>query len=91
MASLSLHIHKLSTDPRIPDWIVDPKNESLDQWQAANVREIVRSFIMDAATPAALVEALSKAASEGEQAWRSMREENNWQDFKDHLQQRYLD
>jgi len=57
MASLSLHIHKLSTDPRIPDWIVDPKNDSLDQWQA----------------------------------WRSTREENNWQDFKDHLQQRYLD
>jgi len=85
MASLSVHIHNLSTDPHIPDWIVDTKNESLDQWQTANVREIERGFIMDAAIPADLVAALSKAASEGEQAWRTMREENNWQDFKPYL------
>ena len=51
-----------------------------------NERETEREFIMNAAIPADLVEALSTAASEGEQAWRSMREENNWQDFKPHLE-----
>ena len=85
MATLSVHIHALSTDPHIADWVADAKNENLDEWQAANVREIERGFIMNAAIPADLVEALSTAASEGEQAWRSMREENNWQDFKPHL------
>ena len=85
MASLSLHIHTLSTNSCIPEWVEKAKSENLDQWQAANVREIERGFIMDAAMPADLVEALSKASSEGEQAWRSMREQNNWQDFKPYL------
>jgi carboxypeptidase Taq len=86
MATLSVHIHALSTDPHIVDWVADAKNEKLDEWQAANVREIEREFIMNAAIPSDLVEAISTAASEGEQAWRSMREENNWQDFKPHLE-----
>jgi carboxypeptidase Taq len=85
MATLSVHIHALSTDPHIADWVAEAKSESLDEWQAANVREIEREFIMNAAIPADLIEALSTAASEGEQAWRSMREENNWQDFQPHL------
>ncbi len=85
MASLSVHIHKLATDPHIPDWVAGAKDESLDQWQAANVREIERAFVMNAAMPTDLVEALSKAASEGEQAWRSLRAENNWTDFKPYL------
>ena len=85
MATLSVHIHSLSTDSRIPDWVGEAKNEPLDEWQLANVREIEREFIMNAAMPADLVEALSNAASQGEQAWRSMREENNWQDFKPYL------
>jgi carboxypeptidase Taq len=85
MASLSLHIHKLGTDPRIPEWVEQAKTEQLDEWQAANVREIERDFTMNAAIPADLVKALSKASSEGENAWRSMREENNWQDFKPYL------
>jgi len=85
MASLSVHIHKLSTDPRISDWLADAKDEKLDEWQSANMREIERDFTMNAATPADLVEALSTASSRGEQAWRSMREENNWQDFKPYL------
>lgn len=85
MASLSVHIHKLSTAPQIPEWIANAKNESLNQWQAANVREIERGFIMDDAMPAELVKALSKAASEAEQAWRTMRQANNWQDFKPYL------
>ena len=85
MAALSVHIHALSIDSRIPDWVDEAKNESLDEWQQANVREIERGFTMNAAMPADLVEALSTAASQGEQAWRSMREENNWQDFKPYL------
>ncbi|MBE9537486.1 MAG: carboxypeptidase M32 [Proteobacteria bacterium] len=84
-ASLSVHIHKLSTDSRIPDWVGEAKGEQLDEWQVANVREIERGFTMNAAIPADLVEALSTAASNGEQAWRSMREKNNWQDFKPYL------
>ena len=85
MATLSVHIHTLSTDPRIPEWASLAKDEDMDEWQAANVREVERLFTINAALPADLVEALSTAASQGEQAWRALRAENNWQDFKPYL------
>ena len=85
MATLSVHIHALTTDQAIPEWLDQAKNESLDEWQLANVREIERQFTLNAALPADLVEALSNAASSGEQAWRSMRADNNWRDFKPYL------
>jgi carboxypeptidase Taq len=87
METLSVHIHKLSSDARIADWIASAKEEELDTWQAANVREIERGFTLNEAMPTDLVAALSRGASEGEQAWRSMREDNNWTDFKPHLEE----
>jgi carboxypeptidase Taq len=86
MATLSVHMHKLSTDPNIPEWVDKAAQEDLDEWQSANIREIQRTYTMNVAEPVDLVEALSKAASEGEQAWRTLRAENNWTDFKPHLE-----
>ncbi|MCL4108900.1 UNVERIFIED_CONTAM: hypothetical protein GTU68_008095 [Idotea baltica] len=86
-ATLAVHIHAMSTARAIPDWIAEAKNEPLDEWQQANVREIERGFTLDAAIPTDLVEALSNATSKGEQAWRTLRAANNWQDFKPHLEE----
>ncbi|MFK8049983.1 MAG: carboxypeptidase M32 [Halioglobus sp.] len=86
MATLSVHLHTLNTDPAIVDWLEQARDEALDDWQRANLREIQRLYTMNAAVPEDLVAAMSKAASEGEQAWRSLREENNWQDFKPYLE-----
>lgn len=86
MATLSVHLHKLNTDPVIVDWMGQAGEEALDDWQRANLREIQRAYTMNVAVPEDLVSAMSKAASEGEQAWRTMREENNWEDFKPYLE-----
>lgn len=85
MATLSVHVHKLSTDPAIVDWLAQAADDSLDDWQRANVREIQRLYTMNVAVPEDLVGAMSKAASEGEQAWRALRGENNWDGFKPYL------
>ncbi len=65
METLSVHIHKLSSDPRIADWIASAREEDLDTWQSANVREIERGFTINETMPADLVAALSRGASEG--------------------------
>ena len=86
-ATLQVHIHSMSTAAAIPDWIGNAKNESLDAWQIANVREIERGFTLNSALPTDLVEALSNATSKGEQAWRTLRAENNWLAFKPYLEE----
>lgn len=85
MATLSVHIHKLSTEPAIVDWLAQAADETLDDWQRANLREIRRLYTMNVAVPEDLVAAMSKAASEGEQAWRTLRGENDWESFKPYL------
>jgi Zn-dependent M32 family carboxypeptidase len=62
-ATLQVHIHGMSTAAAIPDWIANAKNESLNPWQLANVREIERGFTLNAALPTDLVQALSNATS----------------------------
>jgi carboxypeptidase Taq len=86
VASLSVHLHKLTTDPAIPEWVDRAGDEGLDDWQAANIREIQRLYTMSVAVPEDLIAALSKAASAGELAWRTLRAENNWTDFIPHLE-----
>lgn len=78
LATLAGMAHDLSSDPAIEDWIEASRDESLDAWQRANVREIHRSFVASKAVPKDLVVAISKATSRTEQRWRTARAENDW-------------
>jgi carboxypeptidase Taq len=86
LAALALHLHELGTDPRIPEWVESAASDTLDEWQVANLREIRHDYLMNTAVPGDLVEALSRATSTAEAAWRDLRAENNWQDFQPHLE-----
>jgi carboxypeptidase Taq len=87
LATLALHLHELNSDPRIPDWVDQARDENLDDWQAANLREIRHNYLMNTAVPGDLVESLSRASSEAEHAWRDLRAENNWREFQPHLEE----
>lgn len=57
-------------------------DNNLSPWQQANVREMKRVWQQAIALPIELVKELSMATLETEQAWRQLRQDNNWQDFK---------
>ena len=80
LATLSTIHHAMITDPAMSDLLDGAEADlHLDQWQYANVREMRRSWIHQAAIDADLVEALSRACSKSEAVWRTARPEN---DFK---------
>lgn len=86
-AELSAHIHRLSTDPRLADWIARAEDEDLDPVERANLREIRRDWQDANALPEALVEARSLATSRCEHAWRSQRQANDWSGFLPNFQE----
>lgn len=78
--------HTHLTDPRIGGWIEQAKNEALDAWQQANLREMDRSYTIQSAIPQSLASASAKASAEGEHAWATHRPDNNWQAFQPYLE-----
>jgi len=80
LATLSTLHHGLITDPAIPDLLDAAKADlHLNVWQQANVLEMHRAWVHEAAVDAQLVEALSRACSASEAVWRDARPNN---DFK---------
>ncbi|TCR68520.1 carboxypeptidase M32 [Bosea sp. BK604] len=74
MALLHVLRHGMVTDPRIGDWLGEAESDGrLSDWERANLREIRRSWTVETALPADLVEASSKAISASEMAWRQAR------------------
>ncbi|RDJ26896.1 carboxypeptidase M32 [Bosea caraganae] len=74
MALLHVLRHGMVTDPRIGDWLDTADGDTgLGDWERANLREIRRSWTVETALPADLVEASSKAISASEMAWRQAR------------------
>ncbi|HEX6240398.1 MAG TPA: carboxypeptidase M32 [Polyangiales bacterium] len=84
-ASLNVVQHELMTDPRLPQLVDAARGEAqrgnLEPGQSANLREIERLVKRAQATPAALVERLSVAQLRCEQAWRSLRAQNDFASF----------
>jgi len=80
LATLTTLRHAMITDPAMADLLdaaeADPH---LDPWQQANVAEMRRTWVHDAAIDADLVDAMSRACSACETTWRSARADN---DFK---------
>ncbi|HSU39770.1 MAG TPA: hypothetical protein VLJ38_09380, partial [Polyangiaceae bacterium] len=83
LATLRGIIHDESVKPAVGEWVARAEASSgeLDAWQAANLREIKRSWVRATAIPSALVEASSRAESKSEQAWRKLRSDNDWASF----------
>lgn len=81
VAELSLMVHELETDPRLPDLLAaaEQSSEQLNGWQRANLREIRQLYVHANAMPAELVEKTVMARSESVMAWRAARPSN---DFK---------
>ena len=72
--------HGLLTAPELGD-ILDAAEEGkgLDRWQSANLREMRRTWRHATALAAHQVEALSRAVSACEAAWRSARADSDFQ------------
>ena len=81
MAELSVHIHKLMTEPKLADLFADAENESLAEHQVAGLREMKRQWQLANVLPEKLVQAKSVAGSKCEHAWRTQRGANDWQGF----------
>ncbi len=80
MSTLDVLIHQLVTEPRVGEWIDGARAVAgLDDWQAANLREIDRTWREATCMPEDLVAANSLARSKCEQAWRLHRANNDWQ------------
>lgn len=85
MAELALHIHQLRTAPQLADWLNEAKEETLSIIEAANLREMTRSWQQATVIPDDLVQAKSLAGSRCEHAWRTQRANNDWQGFSTHF------
>jgi carboxypeptidase Taq len=73
-ATLGAVIHGIETAPEIGDLLSSAgADNSLDDWQRANLREMNRRWVRQAAIPGDLVAALSKASSACEHIWRDAR------------------
>ena len=73
-ATLALVCHEMLTDPAIGDLLDGAERQNdLDAWQRANLREMRRGWLHATAVPGDLVEAASRAGSQCERIWREAR------------------
>jgi len=76
-------IHQTATRPELGEWFERAFGEraNLEAWQQANLREMHREWFRATALPQQLVEAMSRAESRSEQAWRTLRSQNDFASF----------
>jgi carboxypeptidase Taq len=80
MALLATLRHNMMTSAEIGDLMAAAEKEAdLNDWQAANLKEMQRGYIHATALDEDLVEAISRATSSCEQIWRKARSQG---DFK---------
>jgi carboxypeptidase Taq len=87
LAELSVLQHQILTDKRVGQWIQAAKQETLDDIEQANLREMTRHYQQAALLPEELVEAQSLAGSKCENAWRTQRPANDWAGFSANLKE----
>jgi len=84
LAEISLLLNDLLSESEIGDLLKTCRDNiaPLSPWQQANVREMERKWLNATSVSGDLVKAKSLAGSKCEHAWRTLRAENNWQDFQ---------
>jgi len=86
LATLKSLSHALLTEKSVGELLDAAAAEPLDNWQAANLREMRRDWLHAAAVPTDLVEKLSKASSACEMIWRQARPRSDFAQVKESLQ-----
>ncbi|WEM40822.1 carboxypeptidase M32 [Photobacterium sp. DA100] len=87
LAELAVIKHELSIAPFLGEWFGQAASEELDADETINLREMKRSWQQANVVPAELVEKKSLACSKCEHAWRTQRENNDWQRFSQNLKE----
>lgn len=85
LSELRVLRHRAVTDPAIGDLLAAAMQESLNPWQAANVREMRREHKFATALPDDLVAAISDATSACEHAWREARAQADFSSVSEKL------
>jgi carboxypeptidase Taq len=81
LAEVAALLHRMRTDPGLPDQLARAEQEPLDAVQRANLREMQREWRASNALPEALVQRQQLATSRCEHAWRTQRPANDWSGF----------
>ncbi len=89
MATLHGLQHELLTQPSVADWLKAAKEEPLDHWDSSNLTWMNKKHQYASCLPQDLVEAHTRASMRSEQAWRTMRSDNNWKDFAPLLEESF--
>lgn len=89
IAALKLLVHEMMSDPALRDRLDEAETEAdtLDEWQAANLRQMRRRWLHTTAVPAGLVEALTRACNVTESVWRTARPANDFAVVRPHLEE----
>ena len=82
MAWLAGKRHEHLTDGRMGELLTMLENDALDEDQAANVREMRRTYDQAVKLPKSFVESFAQARSEALIAWQSAREASDFEAFK---------
>jgi carboxypeptidase Taq len=86
-AELNTLMHRVATDPKLGELIRAAEQEPLDDFQRANLREIVREWRASNSLPESLVEAKTMAGARCEHAWRTQRQSNDWAGFLENFRE----
>jgi carboxypeptidase Taq len=86
MAALSGMYHRQATAPEIGDWIHAAERETLNEDQAAALREFRRHHTNLTCLPADFVERQTAARLRCEQLWRDLRAKGDWTSFQPALE-----
>jgi carboxypeptidase Taq len=81
MAEMAALLHRMRTDPQLPEQLKRAEQEPLSDFQRANLREMQREWRASNALPESLVQAQQLASSRCEHAWRKQRPANDWKGF----------
>ena len=83
----SVH-HSMITDAAMPDLLDGAlADQTLDAWDQANVAEMRRTWVHQAAIDAKLVEAMSLACSKCETVWRTAAKDNDFKSILPYLEE----
>ncbi|RPE71424.1 carboxypeptidase Taq [Pacificibacter maritimus] len=87
LAAMETVLHARRTDPRVGDWLAAIEGHALDQVQAANLREIKKSYARNTKVPAALAAEIAKVTSLAQGVWAEARASDNFAHFAPMFQQ----
>lgn len=89
LAALETEAHALLISPRVSRLLdrADANVQALEDWQAANLREMRRERDHAIATPESLVSRLAKATARAEVKWSEARQKSDFALFAPHLEE----